>query len=182
MTDDVSSPKTVISHTETIPPTSIQHSMGYVTLLAITKSTVLSWFPFMKSTGTLSTKESQRLDHMIGYRDRNPSNGRQTTPPSCHACIMWCRNFCTTSKPVPSNFLVNSLAPGKFEWNLGHVIFKQILVIDGWGMSWYCPNMNVTGLHWWSVNIGSGNGLVPSGNKPLPDPMLTQIFVATWHH
>ena len=23
------------------------------------------------------------------------------------------------------------------------------------------------------VNIGSGNGLVPSGNKPLPEPMLT---------
>ena len=25
------------------------------------------------------------------------------------------------------------------------------------------------------VNIGSGNGLVPSGNKPLPEPMLTQM-------
>ena len=23
------------------------------------------------------------------------------------------------------------------------------------------------------VNIGSGNGLVPDGTKPLPDPMLT---------
>ena len=31
--------------------------------------------------------------------------------------------------------LVNSLAPGKFEWNFRHVIFKQILVIDGWGIS-----------------------------------------------
>ena len=30
---------------------------------------------------------------------------------------------------------VNSLAPGKFEWNLSYVIFKQILVIDGWGIS-----------------------------------------------
>ena len=29
----------------------------------------------------------------------------------------------------------NSLTPGKFEWNLRHVIFKQILVIDGWGIS-----------------------------------------------
>ena len=28
------------------------------------------------------------------------------------------------------------------------------------------------------VNIGSGNGLVPSGNKPLPESMLTQISVA----
>ena len=40
---------------------------------------------------------------------------------------------------------------------------------------WHCPNMNVTGLHWWSVNIGSGNGLRSSGNKPLPGPTLTQI-------
>ena len=27
------------------------------------------------------------------------------------------------------------------------------------------------------VNNGSGNGLVPLGNKPLPEPMLTQIYV-----
>ena len=26
------------------------------------------------------------------------------------------------------------------------------------------------------VNVGSGNGLVPSGNKPLPEPVLTQIY------
>ena len=44
-------------------------------------------------------------------------------------------------------------------------------------MSFYIL-MNVTGLHWWSVNIGSGNGLVPWGNKPLPEPLLMQIFVA----
>ena len=31
-------------------------------------------------------------------------------------------------------------------------------------------------------NIGSGNGLVPSGIKPLPEPMLTQIYVAKWRH
>ena len=27
------------------------------------------------------------------------------------------------------------------------------------------------------LNIGSGNGLVPSGNKPLPQLSLTQIYV-----
>ena len=31
--------------------------------------------------------------------------------------------------------LVNSLAPGKFKRNFRHVIFKQILVIDGWGIT-----------------------------------------------
>ena len=30
---------------------------------------------------------------------------------------------------------VNSLAPGKFEWNFKQVIFKRILVIDDWGIS-----------------------------------------------
>ena len=55
-------------------------------------------------------------------------------------------------------------------------------VIDGWCISWYCPHVIITGPHWWLVNIGSGNGLVPSGNKPLPEPMLTQIYVAKWHH
>ena len=72
------------------------------------------------------------------------------------------------------NLQFNSLAPGKFEWNFRYVIFKGILVIDAWGISceialiWI---MNVTRLHWWSINIGSGNGLVPS----LSEPMLTQI-------
>ena len=32
-----------------------------------------------------------------------------------------------------------------------------------------------TGPYWRKVNIGSGDGLVPSGNKPLPEPMLTKI-------
>ena len=40
--------------------------------------------------------------------------------------------------------------------------------------------MNSTGPYCWKVNIGSGNGLVPSGNKPLPEPMLTQFLVALW--
>ena len=41
---------------------------------------------------------------------------------------------------------VNSLDPGKFEWNFRHVIFKQILVIDGWDISCEIALMNVTGL------------------------------------
>ena len=32
------------------------------------------------------------------------------------------------------------------------------------------------------VNIGSGNGLVPSGNTPLPEPVLTKISNAIWRH
>ena len=29
------------------------------------------------------------------------------------------------------------------------------------------------------VNIGSGNGLVPSGNKPLPGPLLKKFYDVT---
>ena len=32
------------------------------------------------------------------------------------------------------------------------------------------------------VNSGSGNGLVPSGNKPLPEMMMPRIYVAIYHH
>ena len=30
--------------------------------------------------------------------------------------------------------------------------------------------------------IGSDNGFVPSGIKPLPEPMVNQIYVAIRHH
>ena len=38
--------------------------------------------------------------------------------------------------------------------------------------------------HWYSLilNIGSHNGLVPSSNKPLHEPVLTQIYVTIWCH
>ena len=47
---------------------------------------------------------------------------------------------------------------------------------------WNCLHVNATRPNWWSANSGSGNGLVPSGNKPLTEPMLTPIYVAIWHH
>ena len=37
----------------------------------------------------------------------------------------------------------------------------------------------ITRPYWWSkVNIGSGNRLVPSDDKSLPEPMLTKIYMA----
>ena len=69
--------------------------------------------------------------------------------------------------------LFNSLAPGKSGWNFRYIIFKQILLINVISISlWICAQVKAKGLHWWSVNTGSGNGLVPSGSKPLPEAML----------
>ena len=38
---------------------------------------------------------------------------------------------------------------------------------------WNCYQVNATTPHRSLINIGSSNGLVPSGNKPLLEPMLT---------
>ena len=45
-----------------------------------------------------------------------------------------------------------------------------------------CWQINGTRPYWWNINIGSGNGLVPPGNKPLFEAMMTQIHVAIWRH
>ena len=44
--------------------------------------------------------------------------------------------------------------------------------------------MIATGPYWWYVNIGSVNGLVPSGNKQLSKPMSTrtEFNIAIWCH
>ena len=46
---------------------------------------------------------------------------------------------------------------------------------------WNFPHVIVTRPHWWSVNIGSGNGLVPSGNNPSPPPTLPRSMLP-WHY
>ena len=43
---------------------------------------------------------------------------------------------------------------------------------------WSCLQMEVAGPYRWEVNISSGNGLMSYGNKPLPELLLTQIYVA----
>ena len=42
--------------------------------------------------------------------------------------------------------------------------------------------MNATWPYWWLVNIGSDGGLVSSGNKPLPKPVLTLFIDAYMRH
>ena len=43
---------------------------------------------------------------------------------------------------------------------------------------WNYPQVNTTEY----VKIGSGNDLVSSGHRPLPEPKLTQIYVPIWNH
>ena len=59
-------------------------------------------------------------------------------------------------------------------------MFKCVVVITFLSISntMYCLYVNGSGSWQMSVRIGLGNGLVLSGNKPLPEPMLTRIYVA----
>ena len=66
-------------------------------------------------------------------------NGGLTTPPvkSGHKWKItshWFTWMYIISYPVRNLDFLNSLTPGKFEWNFRYVIFKQILLIDGWGI------------------------------------------------
>ena len=75
---------------------------------------------------------------------------------------------------------VNSWAPGRYDNNFKSIIFKSITQISSWctgcEIALGCMPQNLT------VNIGSGNGLVPLGNKPSPEPMLTLVYAAVWCH
>ena len=68
--------------------------------------------------------------------------------------------------------VINSLAPGRFDWIFRSVIFKLILLIDGCGISCNWPQVIIAGPVWWSIIQHWSR---PSGNEPLPEPMLTQI-------
>ena len=45
-----------------------------------------------------------------------------------------------------------------------------------------CLQVNASGPQWWYISIGSGNGLIPSGNKPFTEPMFAQIYIAKWRY
>ena len=56
-------------------------------------------------------------------------------------------HFGATSSVYRYLFCFTSLVAGKFEWNFRYVIFKRILMIDGWGIC--CENA----LIWMSLDF-----------------------------
>ena len=71
----------------------------------------------------------------------------------------------------------NSLLDRRFGWDFG----KAILVIGIFGIFMTRPWKLTDDLvsehswHWF-------NGLMPSGTKPLPEPILTKMYVNIWRH
>ena len=83
---------------------------------------------------------------------------------------------------IPNMLTYDSFSPGRSGRNFKTAIFNLALLIDIFRSCDNSPHMNGTGLNWREVNTGSGNGLVPSGNKPLPEPMWSKFYDAIWCH
>ena len=69
-----------------------------------------------------------------------------------------------------------------------NIIFRLIIFASSWfriaawvlAVKWLQVNANAH--HSWLDYIYSGNGLVPPRIKALPGSMLSQLYVAIWHH
>ena len=66
--------------------------------------------------------------------------------------------------------------------NLHAILIMQISIVFHWLIFSSCfmimPTMNATVPYLWYVNTGSANGFVSSGNKILPELMLTQFSLS----
>ena len=71
--------------------------------------------------------------------------------------------------PFTDRFL-NSLKPGDILKIIHSNLFSSSMYVVT------CIERSHKGAYWGEVNIGSGNGLVPSNNKPLPGPLLNRFM------
>ena len=81
--------------------------------------------------------------------------------------------------------LVNSFGPGRSELHLMAVIFE--LMLNAWWLKYFLWKKNSDEYYWTLLSDGKWTlvqvmVLVPSGNSQIPKAMLTQIYVAIWHH
>ena len=77
---------------------------------------------------------------------------------------------------------INILAPEWWRSKFTIVFLKLIKGINFLSTPVKWSKVNATNPRWWQDNFGLGYGLMASGNKPLPELMLTQIYFTIWHH
>ena len=85
-------------------------------------------------------------------------------------CPAWCNGL--THCPLEDMIIWSGIS--NFQTNIKGRYLGHFL--------WNCPQVKATRPFWWLINIGSGNGLMPSGNKPLPEPMLSLMSATIWRH
>ena len=77
---------------------------------------------------------------------------------------------------------VNSLAPGRCGRNLKYLNFNLTSMINILSISYEIALRGMAQDLIDDQPVGSSSGLVPSGNNPLPEPMLTKMHVTIWLH
>ena len=60
--------------------------------------------------------------------------------------------------------------------NSQKVFSKTFSSIKMFNFDWNSIDIRCYGYNWQWFSMGSGNSLVPSGSKPLPEPMLSKIY------
>ena len=97
----------------------------------------------------------------------------------------WCKKDVT---PVHLQWSCGFLALTHRYWSLGAKVIQKRNFQTHF-MNWYHGRFRKIVVRQMPRNstddksiIVLGDGLVPSGNNPLPEPMLTQIWVAIWPH
>ena len=98
-------------------------------------------------------------------------------------CTMKCQTFGSVGKLNTHTHTSWDRAPSRLNhcflslthWSMGDMVINFIIydlqthIKDRYleHFLWNYPDINVTRPHWWVVAIGSGKGLVPSGNWPF---------------
>ena len=86
--------------------------------------------------------------------------------------LLWCYWYFygfLTHCGLIMQFDVNSLGPGRFQFNFRNQVVNFQANFSEWWLRYLLrnyPQVNTNIPYWWLVNIGSSNGLVPPGNKP----------------
>ena len=88
--------------------------------------------------------------------------------PCCFACHCFSATKCLLA--------FNSLAPQRCGSNFKSLIAEHMLWEIFEYFLWNCSQVIATTPLWWSINIGPSS-LVLSGNKPLVEPMLRDLYL-----
>ena len=149
--------------------------MGLILVMTLT-------FEFSTSTVTLTFYHMHGLDQGFSW-----SNFEIAVPQNGRADWHWTKGVGVGhSWPFGDHLVTKVRYKDLPDSDPGDIICRHAIdssSFSNWWLKhllWNCPQLIVTGPHWWWVNIGSGNGLVLSCNKPLSEPVLTQIYVTIW--
>ena len=73
--------------------------------------------------------------------------------------------------------IINSLSLGRCGSNYkDSFFFKSVIRKVSWALLWNCSQVKATFYHYWGFNLGTGNGLMPSGNRLLLKAMLIMRY------